>query len=123
VTLVRDGSARHRNPLVLCGHERSRPASENGRSQAIHRYDHERRSSIGQGSNPSANRCCWIALGSQRVGTSDHQLADTQVRALVGRLPQVNGLPSRALRHRFKVVPNFLGVLTYEAQTTYERDR
>jgi hypothetical protein len=39
VTRVRAGSARHREPLVLGGHQRSRPASENRRSLGIHRYD------------------------------------------------------------------------------------
>jgi hypothetical protein len=52
---VRAGSARHREPLVLGGHQRSRPAYNNGRSLGIHRYDLGRRSSIGQGSNPSPN--------------------------------------------------------------------
>jgi hypothetical protein len=37
VALVRAGSARHREPLVLGGHERSRSASENRRLQAVDR--------------------------------------------------------------------------------------
>ena len=36
-TLVRAGSAQHRKPLVLGGHERSRSASENRRSRGRHR--------------------------------------------------------------------------------------
>jgi hypothetical protein len=47
------------------------------------------------------------AGGERRSATSGHQRADAQVRALVGRVPQVNGLPSSALRQRFKVVPIF----------------
>jgi len=52
VALVRPGSVRHREPLVLPGHERSRSANENRRSQAIHRSDLERRSSMGPRSSP-----------------------------------------------------------------------
>jgi hypothetical protein len=53
--LVRDGSARHQELLVSGGHERSYSASADRRSQAVHRYDLERPSSVGQGSNPSAS--------------------------------------------------------------------
>jgi hypothetical protein len=53
VTPVRTGSVRHRKPLVLCGHERSRPASQNRRSQSAHRYDLGRRGGLASGSNPS----------------------------------------------------------------------
>ena len=52
-TLVRAGSARHQEPLVLGGHERSRPASSDRRSQAVRPYDLGRPSSAGQGSNRS----------------------------------------------------------------------
>jgi hypothetical protein len=54
VALVRTGSVRHREPLVLGGHERSRPAYKNRRSHSIHRYDLGRRSSMGPGSSPSS---------------------------------------------------------------------
>ena len=37
-TSVRAGSVRHREPLVVGGHERSRPVSKNPRSRIIHRY-------------------------------------------------------------------------------------
>ena len=76
----------------------------------------------GGGFEPLSQPLLWIALGPQRVGDL-WSLADAQVRALVGRLPQVNGLPSSALRQRFKVVPKLAGVLAYEAQTTYEGNR
>jgi general stress protein YciG len=52
-TPVRTGSVRHRKPLVLCGHERSRPASQNRRSQSAHRYDLGWRGGLASGSNPS----------------------------------------------------------------------
>jgi hypothetical protein len=48
-TLVRAGSARHLEPLVLGRHERSRPASSDRRSQAVRPYDLGRPSSAGQG--------------------------------------------------------------------------
>jgi hypothetical protein len=54
VTLVRAGSVRHRKPLVLGGHERSRPVYQNRRSHSIHRYDLGRRSSVAPGSSPSS---------------------------------------------------------------------
>ena len=40
-------SARHQEPLVLGGHERSRSASRDRKSQAIHPYDLRRQSSTG----------------------------------------------------------------------------
>jgi hypothetical protein len=54
IETVRAGSARHRKPLVLNGHEWSCSVSRDRRSPVIHRYDLARQSSIGQGSNPSA---------------------------------------------------------------------
>ena len=49
------------------------------------------------------------AVGSRwsqrRSATSCHQRGDAQVRAFVGQVPQVNELPSSALRQRFKLVP------------------
>jgi hypothetical protein len=54
VVLVRAGSARHREPLVLGGHERSVSACEDRRSQTIHRHDLGRQSIIALGSNPPA---------------------------------------------------------------------
>jgi hypothetical protein len=45
--LIRAGSVRHREPLVLDGHERSRSASQEHRSQAVHRYGLGRRSTRG----------------------------------------------------------------------------
>ena len=50
---VRGGSAQHREPLVLGGHERSRPACENRRSYSIQSSDLGRRSRMGPGSNPT----------------------------------------------------------------------
>src|SRR4030095_17272465 len=50
----RAGSARHQEPLVLGGHERSRSASWNSRSQALPRYDLGRRTSLTPGSNPTS---------------------------------------------------------------------
>jgi hypothetical protein len=46
VTLVRAGSAWHREPLVPVGHQRSPPASENRRSQSAHRLNLGQRSSM-----------------------------------------------------------------------------
>jgi len=51
--LVRAGSARHQEPLVLGGHERSTSANQHRRSEAVHHLDLERRSSPTLGSNPS----------------------------------------------------------------------
>src|SRR5829696_3313025 len=56
---VRAGSARHREPLVLGGHQRSRSASKNRRSQCIHRHDLGRRSSPALGSNPTPAPVFW----------------------------------------------------------------
>jgi hypothetical protein len=50
--LGRAGSARHREPLVLDGHERARSAYEGRRSQHIHASDLGRESSSGPGSSP-----------------------------------------------------------------------
>jgi ketosteroid isomerase-like protein len=52
---VRAGSARHQEPLVPCGHERSPSVSRDRRSRAVHRYDLGRRSIMGPGSNLSAS--------------------------------------------------------------------
>jgi hypothetical protein len=60
VTLVRTGSVRHRKPLVLCGHERSRRASQNRRSQSAHRYDLGRRGGLASGSNPSVRSTAYF---------------------------------------------------------------
>jgi hypothetical protein len=51
---VRAGSARHWEPLVLGGHERSRRAHKNRRSCCIHRYDLGRRNTTALGSNPTS---------------------------------------------------------------------
>jgi hypothetical protein len=53
--LVRAGSARHKEPLVLGGHERSLSANENRRSEAVHRHYLGRRSSPELGSNPTSS--------------------------------------------------------------------
>jgi hypothetical protein len=50
---VRAGSAWHREPLVLGGHERSPSGHENRRSHGIHGPDLSWRSSLKPGSNPS----------------------------------------------------------------------
>jgi hypothetical protein len=55
VALVRAGSVRQRKPLALDGHERSGPANQNRRSQAVHRFDLGRPRSLGPGSNPAAS--------------------------------------------------------------------
>jgi hypothetical protein len=55
VTLVRAGSARHREPLVLGGHERARPVCENHRPQGIHASDLGQRNKAGPGSNPTSS--------------------------------------------------------------------
>ena len=52
--MVRAGSARHRNALVPSGHERSRSASQNHRSHALHRYDLGRQRKLSLGSNPTS---------------------------------------------------------------------
>ena len=54
VALVRAGSVQHRKPLVIGGHERSRPANQNRRSHSIHRNDLRRQNSMGPGSSPSS---------------------------------------------------------------------
>jgi Transposase domain (DUF772) len=54
VALVLAGSVRHRKPLVLGGHKRSRSASQNRRSYSIHRSDLGRPSSMGPSSNPTS---------------------------------------------------------------------
>jgi hypothetical protein len=69
VTLVRAESVRHRKPLVLGGHERSRPANQNRRSHAIHRHDLGRRSSVAPGSNPSASSWRGLFWGAGRRTT------------------------------------------------------
>jgi hypothetical protein len=54
-SMVRAGSARHREPLVLGGHERSPSANQNRRSHGIHRHDLGRQSSMGPGSSPPSD--------------------------------------------------------------------
>jgi hypothetical protein len=61
-TMVRSGSARHQTPLVPGGHERSRPANHNRRSQGIHRHDLGRRNGTGPGSSPSSGTSRWCAM-------------------------------------------------------------
>jgi hypothetical protein len=39
VALVRAGSVRHQEPLVLGGHERSPSANQHRRSETVHRLD------------------------------------------------------------------------------------
>jgi hypothetical protein len=51
--LVRAGSARQREPLVLAGRQRSRPADKNRSSHGLHRCGLGRPSRSGPGSNPS----------------------------------------------------------------------
>jgi hypothetical protein len=63
VVLVRIGSARHREPLVLGGHERSASANQRRRSEAIHRYDLGRRSSPALGSNPTSSASTTSGFG------------------------------------------------------------
>jgi hypothetical protein len=53
VALVRAGSARQQEPLVLSGHERSHSANENPRSWVVHRSDLARRRKPTLGSNPT----------------------------------------------------------------------
>jgi len=53
VALVRAGSARHRKPLVLAGHQRSRPAHNNRRSHGLHRSRLGLPTSTGPGSSLS----------------------------------------------------------------------
>jgi hypothetical protein len=55
VALVRAGSARHQKPLVVGGHERSRPACHNPRSQHIHSQDQGGRGIEAPGSNPTSS--------------------------------------------------------------------
>ena len=59
--MVRAGSARHQEPLVPDGHERSVSANDNRRSQVVHHSHLGRQSSTGQGSNPSAS---WLLAGT-----------------------------------------------------------
>jgi hypothetical protein len=54
VALVRAGSVRHREPLVLGGHERSRPLEENRRSAHLHGQVLGKRSRPRAGSSPSS---------------------------------------------------------------------
>jgi hypothetical protein len=62
--LVRAGSARHQEPLVPGGHERSTSANENRRSQVLHRLDLGRRSSPALGSNPSVSIGLIVLAGA-----------------------------------------------------------
>jgi hypothetical protein len=100
VTLVRAGSARLREPLHLGGHQRSRRTRKNRRSCGIHRYDLGRRSSTGQGSNPSpkelpqASGPCQRGTWSPSTGLAlrpswrpSRQASSTAV--LPGRAPDV----------------------------------
>jgi hypothetical protein len=52
--MVRAGSARHLDPLVLGGHERSRPVNKDHRSHGVHRSDLDRRISPALSSNPTS---------------------------------------------------------------------
>jgi hypothetical protein len=54
VMLVRAGSARRREPLVLSGHERSTSANQHRRLEVHPRLDLGRRSSPALGSNPTS---------------------------------------------------------------------
>jgi hypothetical protein len=71
-SLVRAGSARHQEPLVLGGHERSLAANENRRSHAYRRSDlwwgraAQRSSSL-----PPSRREPFRALGYEAVVTED----------------------------------------------------
>jgi hypothetical protein len=65
---VRAESARHWEPLVLGGHERSRRAHKNRRSRGIHRYDLGRRNRTALGSNPTSSALLLRCLRwSERV--------------------------------------------------------
>jgi hypothetical protein len=81
---VRAGSARHREPLVSHGHDRSRPAHRNRRSQGIHRSDLAGQNSLVPGFEPLSLRAedgCVLgrALGVPQAG----------VRSGRGRSPAV----------------------------------
>jgi hypothetical protein len=52
--LVRTGSAKHRKPLVLGGHDRSAAVNENRTSDGQWRSDLAQRISLGPGSSPSS---------------------------------------------------------------------
>ena len=63
VMLVRAGSARHQEPLVSGGHERSASANPLRRSEAVHRLDLGWRSSPALGSNPISRLPLTAAAG------------------------------------------------------------
>jgi len=87
VTLVRAGSALHQEPLVPGGHERSYSVRSDRRSEAVHRYDLARRSTLGQGSNPSSNcRMPYrtLACEASRAGYDTTEL-ETQGDDEIGR--------------------------------------
>jgi hypothetical protein len=54
IVLVRAGSARLREPLVLDGHEQSWPVCQHRRSHDHLRYDLGQQTSLGTGSNPTS---------------------------------------------------------------------
>jgi hypothetical protein len=110
-TLVRAGSAWHQEPLVLGGHARSRPASRNCRSQAVHRYDLHRRSSTGQGSKPSPYSCRGpAALADEPSGRRGRASPCTRAqcrRRQVGARPgPPAGVPSPCHSRRAWPVPS-----------------
>jgi hypothetical protein len=86
-TLVRAGSARHQKPLVLGGHERSRSGSRDRRSQAVHRDDLGRRSSMAPGSTP---RRPTAAVGLRPLPTRQ-VVADDGHRRARELLPTLTG--------------------------------
>jgi hypothetical protein len=70
VVLVRTGSARHRKPLVVAGHERSRWARRNRRPEHHRGQDHGRWSTDSAGSNPSSHKLPRACGSCQRGGCS-----------------------------------------------------
>jgi hypothetical protein len=71
VALVRAGSARHRTPLVLAGHQWARPAHKNRRSHGLRRSRLGRPSSSGPGSSPHPGCCGPPALANKAGITRD----------------------------------------------------
>ena len=64
----RAGSVRHREPLVLGGHDRSRPANESRRSHSIYRRDLGSGTSTGPG--PSPPPAPWVPASPVAQGKS-----------------------------------------------------
>jgi hypothetical protein len=99
---VRAGSARHREPLVINGHQRSRPAYRNRRSQGTPAPNLGERNSETAGSSPSA-RSSPAPRDVAHIASPSSGLPEIAVRTLVSKrvkgpkhqtvLPEAGGGP------------------------------